>query len=126
MSRKVLITVLGEHVAPRFDMTKEVVIFHLQADGDVSDERTMVLHQSSPEDLCQLIVSEDVATVVCGGIEDEYYQYLTWKKLDVCDSVIGPYAEVIARLKDDSLEAGLILFNREGRFLDGPKRNPAR
>lgn len=120
MSRKVLITVLGEHVAPRFDMTKEVVIFRLEEDGEAADERTMVLHQSSPEDLCQLIVSEDVEIVVCGGIEEEYYQYLTWKKLEVYDSVIGPYAQVIARLGDGSLESGHILFNRNGRFLDGP------
>jgi predicted Fe-Mo cluster-binding NifX family protein len=119
MSNKILITVLGEDVAPRFDMTKEVVIVGLDENGEVSEERTMVLHQSSPEDLCQLLVSEDVQTVVCGGIEEEYYQYLTWKKLVVYDSVIGPYAKVLSRLKDSSLEPGLILFERSERVIDG-------
>lgn len=118
MSRKVLITISGDNVAPRFDMTGEVVIVQLNDDGDVANERTMVLHHSSPEDLCQLIVSEDAQIVVCGGIEEEYYQYLTWKKLDVFDSVVGPYNEVLSRLKDDSLESGLILFGNPGSMAD--------
>jgi predicted Fe-Mo cluster-binding NifX family protein len=119
MSRKVLVTVLGDQVAPRFDMAKEIVIFRLNDDGEVSEERTMVLHHSSPEDLCQLIVSEDVHTVVCGGIEEEYYQYLTWKKLDVYDSVIGSSANVISRLRDNTLECGMILFEQQGRTVNG-------
>lgn len=119
MSRKVLITILGDNVSPRFDMTTEVVMFRLTEDGAVTDQRTMVLQQSSPEDLCQLIVSEDVQIVVCGGIEEEYYQYLTWKKLDVYDSVVGPFAEVISRLRNNSLEPGLILFQPARRSTDG-------
>jgi predicted Fe-Mo cluster-binding NifX family protein len=118
MSEKVLITILGDNVAPRFDMTTEVLILRLRDGGEITDERTMVLHQSSPEDLCQLIVSEHVDTVVCGGIEDEYYQYLTWKKLQVFDSVVGPYSEVLKRLRNNSLESGLILFQRSGRSVD--------
>lgn len=118
MAQKVLITVFGENVAPRFDRTTEVVMFRLGENGEVTEERTMVLHQSSPEDLCQLIVSEDVQIVVCGGIEEEYYQYLTWKKLEVYDSVIGSRAEVISRLRSNSLESGLILLERSGRSVD--------
>lgn len=112
MSLKVLITILGEDVSPRFDLTTEVIIVTLTDAGDISDERTMVLHQSSPEDLCQLVVSENVQIVVCGGIEEEYYQYLTWKKLQVFDSVIGPYSKVLSGLKNHTLEAGQILFDR--------------
>ena len=118
MSQKILITIAGDNVAPRFDMTAEIVIVQLNDDGKVTDERTMVLHHSSPEDLCQLIVSEDVQTVVCGGIEEEYYQYLTWKKLAVFDSVVGPYSDVLTRLKDNTLESGQILFQRTGRTVN--------
>ncbi len=118
MSRKTLITISGDNVAPRFDMTTEIVIIQLNDDGDITDERTIVLQHSSPEDLCQLIVSEEVQVVVCGGIEEEYYQYLTWKKLEVFDCVVGPYNKVLPRVKNDSLESGLILFERTGRTVD--------
>jgi predicted Fe-Mo cluster-binding NifX family protein len=118
MSQKILITISGENVAPRFDMTTEIVIVQLNSDGETTDERTMVLHHSSPEDLCQLIVSKEVRIVVCGGIEEEYHQYLTWKKLVVFDSVVGPYGEVLLRLKDNTLESGLILFERPERTSD--------
>ena len=101
MNTKVLITILGENIAPRFDKTSEVFLFQMGKDGQVDDQRTMVLHQSSPEDLCQLIVSQDAQIVVCGGIEEEYYEYLKWKKILVFDSVMGPYTEAISSLGVD-------------------------
>jgi predicted Fe-Mo cluster-binding NifX family protein len=111
MNKKILITILGSNVAPRFDKTSEIVMFKIDEQGQVTEERTMVLHQSSPEDLCQLIISEDVQVVVCGGIEEEYYEYLKWKRLDVFDGVMGPYSNVISKLRHNELAPGQILFD---------------
>lgn len=118
MSKKILITILGSNVSPRFDKTTEIVMFEMDDKGRVTDERTMVLHQSSPEDLCQLIISEDVQVVVCGGIEEEYYDYLKWKRLEVFDGVMGPYSKVVSKLRHNDLAAGQILFDNSNGSCD--------
>jgi len=109
--KKVLIPLYGDDVAPRFDLAPEVLIALLDEEGRVTDERTIVLPKASAEALCRLILDEKVETVVCGGIEDEYYQYLTWKKVRVLDSVIGDYGAVLRRLGEGSLREGDVLMH---------------
>ncbi len=112
---KALFPVLGADVAPRFDRAVEVVIVEFDPAWAVAGERTVVLPQPSAEDLCQLVVSEGVGVVVCGGIEDEYHQYLTWKKVRVIDSVMGPFRSALRRLRSGRLEPGDVLFDRAER-----------
>jgi predicted Fe-Mo cluster-binding NifX family protein len=112
MARKVLVPLYGEDVAPRFDLATEALIADLDAPGGPQEDRTVVLPQASAEDLCHLVLTEGIGTVVCGGIEEEYYQYLRWKKVTVLDSVIGPAHEALERLKDGELESGDILIER--------------
>ena len=112
MARKILITLDESDVAPRFDLTTEVLVITLEPDGELQGEKTIVLPHSSPEELCHLILAEGVDEVVTGGIEEEYYQYLTWKKVRVFDSVMGPFARAVELLREGSLSAGDILFAR--------------
>ncbi|MBI9083763.1 MAG: hypothetical protein JEZ11_09200 [Desulfobacterales bacterium] len=108
--KKVLITITENEVAPRFDLTSEVLIATIDPEGRVVNERTMVLPSASQEDLCHLILAESVDAVICSGIEDEYYQYMKWKRIDVIDSVIGPYEEALGRYAAGTLRAGDIFF----------------
>lgn len=112
MVKKVLVALYGNDVAPRFDLATEVLIVCIGPDGKVVDEKTLVLPQASAEKLCHMILTEDIQTVVCGGIEEEYYQYLTWKKVRVLDSVMGSSDRALERFWDGSLSAGDILFER--------------
>ena len=112
MIGKVLITIWLDDVAPRFDLTSEVLIATPGSNGAVEKRKILVLPSVSAEDLCQLILSENVEVVICGGIEDEYYQYLGWKKVQVIDSVIGPFERALELAATNSLEAGAILFER--------------
>ena len=112
MIGKVLITIWLDDVAPRFDLTSEVLIATPGSNGAVEKRKILVLPSVSAEDLCQLILSENVEVVICGGIENEYYQYLGWKKVQVIDSVIGPFERALQLAATDSLEAGAILFER--------------
>jgi len=112
MIGKVLITIWLDDVAPRFDLTSEVLIATPGSNGAVEKRKILVLPSVSAEDLCQLILSENVEVVICGGIENEYYQYLGWKKVQVIDSVIGPFERALELAATDSLEAGAILFER--------------
>ena len=112
MSKKVLITIWENNIAPRFDLTTEVLIVHLEDDGSITNRKTMVLAHESTEDLCQLILGEEVGVVVCGGIEEELFDYLTWKKVKVIDSVMGPWESALDRLGEGKLKHGKILFEK--------------
>lgn len=115
MSQKILITLWESDVAPRFDLATEVLISSLGEDGSVEQNRTIVLAHASAEDLCHLILTEEVNVVICGGIEQEFFEYLTWKKVRVLDSVMGPWERALERFRAGQLEAGAILFDRPGR-----------
>lgn len=109
METKVLIPLHENDVAPRFDLATEVLI--VSGDGKVGsrEKKTVVLPRASAEQLCHFIITEGIQTVICNGIEDDYYHYLTWKKIQVIDSVIGSSKSALRRLVDGTLKAGDIL-----------------
>jgi len=107
--KKILVPIFGNDISPRFDLTAEVYIINIDNSGQYQDERIVVLPQISAEHLCHLILTENVHVVICGGIEDEYYQYLVWKRITVYDSVIGPWQAAVSRYLDNSLHSGDIL-----------------
>ncbi|NCC77781.1 MAG: dinitrogenase iron-molybdenum cofactor biosynthesis protein [Clostridia bacterium] len=117
MKTKVLIPLFDDSVAPRFDLATDVLVARLDATGAVAERKLLILPQASAERLCQLVLAEAVAIVVCGGIEAEHYDYLTWKQVRVIDNVIGSVGSVLARLKLNQLECGDIL--REQTDADG-------
>ncbi len=119
---KILFTVLGDDVSPRFDLTAEVVIVQVE-DGKVTKEpRTILLPAASDEELCGLIIKEDVSLVVCGGIEEVHCEYLTWKKVKVIDNIIGPYQKALDLVLENKLEPGAILV---GPVAEGEHRRGA-
>jgi len=109
MSQKILIPLYGDDIAPRFDMAAEVLVAESGASGSGRKESIMVLAQPSSEKLCQLILTEGIDTVICNGIEEEHYQYLTWKRVRVFDSVIGPWKAILDRFDRGELKPGEIL-----------------
>lgn len=117
MSDKILITIRKSNIAPRFDLTTEVLITTLGDEGNVEDEKTVVLPSASPEELCHLVLAEKVGTIICNGIEEEYYQYLNWKKVNVLDSVMGPWTRALEKYRRGKLTSGSILFE----FQEGGK-----
>ncbi len=109
MSETILITIWRDQVTPRFDLTSEVLIATVDSTGEVLHSKTVVLPTVSAEDLCHLILTEGIDTVICGGIEEEYFQYLTWKKVKVIDSIIAPYESALEFARAGRLEPGAIM-----------------
>jgi predicted Fe-Mo cluster-binding NifX family protein len=109
MHRKILLPLYGKDVAPRFDLASEAVIVSLDEQLRRREEKLVVLPQVSAEKLCHLILTEGVKTVICCAIEEEYFQYLTWKRIEVYDSIIGEWETALNRYLDGSLSAGDIL-----------------
>jgi len=106
---KILITISGNDVAPRFDLATEVLIATSEGGKVQSTPRTILMNRPSSEELCNLIIQEDITLLICGAIEENNFKYLTWKKINVIDSVIGPYEEALSLALEKKLEGGTIL-----------------
>ncbi|NNG00333.1 MAG: dinitrogenase iron-molybdenum cofactor biosynthesis protein [Desulfobacteraceae bacterium] len=109
MKPKILIPLYGSQVAPRFDLSTEVIVVNLGETLPGKREKILVLPHASPDELCRLILTEKVDVVICGGIEEEYFQYLSWKRVQVIDSVIGSSKSAIQHYRNGKLLAGAIL-----------------
>jgi predicted Fe-Mo cluster-binding NifX family protein len=112
MMKRVLIPLTGDDIAPRFDQALEALIVEIDDQHRIGQERTIILSRASSEALCNLILTQGITTVVCCGIEDEHFQYLTWKGMEIFDSVAGPYSAAVDRLADGALRSGDILLER--------------
>jgi predicted Fe-Mo cluster-binding NifX family protein len=106
MERRILITVDHDEIAPRFDLAMEVLILRLGRDDELAARKSLLLAHPSADELCDLILERDIDAVVCGGIEEEYYHYLRWKRVEVFDGVIGSVDAVIDRLRAGTLTPG--------------------
>jgi predicted Fe-Mo cluster-binding NifX family protein len=106
------VTLLENDVAPRFDLATEVFISAIGRDRSTAAGKTLVLAHPSAEDLCQLILDEHIEVVICGGIEREFYDYLTWKEVAVVDSVSGPWERALDAYRQGTLRPGDILHTR--------------
>lgn len=115
-----LLALCREEISPRFDLTAEVLLTPLEPCDDrtspagpaMSERRHLVLAHVSSEELCDVITRSGVSVVVCGGIEEDYYHYLRWKRIDVICDVMGPLEDVLARLCAGDLKAGDCLYER--------------
>ncbi len=119
MIHKLSIPVFQENIAPRFDMATEVFIILLSENMTLEEKKTIVMPRSSADELCHLMLSENITTLICGAIENECYQFLKWKKIDIFDSIIGTWSDAFDRWQKNILNPGDILSDRivEGKHI---------
>ena len=110
---KVLIPLMDNDVAPRFDMATDVLVVTItretSAMGTIK-EKVVVLNNASAEAACRLVLSENIRTVICAGIEGEYHDFLTWKGTKVLDDICGPVDIVLEAYLAGTLEKGACLY----------------
>ncbi len=109
MRGNVLVALHRDAVAPRFDRATEAWLGRIDGEGGLARSRTMVLASATAEELCRIILTENVTTVVCCGIEQEFHDYLTWKRITVLDGVVGGRDAVIGALLAGTLKADAVL-----------------
>lgn len=119
MIHKLIIPVYQKEIAPRFDLATEALIILISKNFVVEEKKTIVLPRSSADELCHLLLSENVNTLICGAIEDEYYQFLKWKKVHIFDSIVGDWSTAFNRWGKNNLTSGDILSDRmiEGKHV---------
>ncbi len=106
---KILVTLQNDDIAPRFDLATEVLIVRVGQGGVEGEPRTVLLPGPSSDELCSLVIKEDVSLVICGGIEETHYQYLGWKKIQVIDRVIGAAEKAVRLVLAGRLRSGAVL-----------------
>lgn len=113
-TKKILIPLFRDEVAPRFDLAGEALIVAVSEDGAEEGRQNLVLPHASADDLCDLVLTRDIDTVICGGIEEEYYHYLRWKRVNVLDAVAGTAQDALSRFLAGRLKSGDMLFAGQG------------
>lgn len=109
---KVVITIWDHYVASRFDQATEALVATL-VQGEVTAMRTVILTHASADEVCQLVLNEQADIVVTGGIQRRYHEYLTWKKVQVLDSVMGPWKKALDLLARNELTSETVLYERQ-------------
>ncbi len=112
MIKRIIIPLYKDEVAPRFDLATEVMVAIVFEKNIVEEKKIIVLPRSSPEDLCHRMLAENIDVLICGGIEDEYYQFLKWKKILIFENVSGKWEEAFKGYLEDSLSSGNLLCQR--------------
>ncbi len=110
---KILIPLLDNDVAPRFDLATDVLIVTIPRETsrrESLEEKVVVLDHASAESICRLAISENVHTVICAGIEAKYHDFLQWKGTKVVDDVCGPVDTVLDAYHDKRLVPGSCLY----------------
>ncbi len=106
---KIMMTVRGDFISPRFDMSSEVMIA-TSYDGKLLEEpHSIIVSEVSAEKICDLALKKNVATVICGGISEQHYQFLNWKKILVLDGIVGPHVDVLQLALKTTLEPDTIM-----------------
>ncbi len=106
---KILIPTKGQLIAPRFDLATEVIVATCYDQQLLEEPRCLLVAEPSAEALCEMILKEQAKRVICCGIEEEHFRFLSWKKVTVFDSVIGPWKQALGLAAADELRAGDIL-----------------
>lgn len=109
---RILLTLQGEVIAPRFDLATEILLARAERGELVEPPREILLPGPSGEELCGLVVKEGITHLVCGGIEEEHYQYLIWKGVVVLDRVIGTGPQALRQVMDGRLQVGAVLRDK--------------
>lgn len=106
---KILVTLTADDIAPRFDLCTEVLIAELNEGRTALGPRNVLLPGPSADELCSLILKENIDVVICGGIEDSFFQYLVWKKVRVIDRVIGTSSKALQLAIEERLQPGAVI-----------------
>ena len=109
--QKLLIPIQGDFVAPRFDLATEVLVARHERGKIVGEPKSIIMERASDEGLCQMILEENITEVVCGGIEELHYNFLTWKKVTVIDGVISGWQKALELAVAGKLKQGEILVS---------------
>ena len=110
---KILIPLLDNDLAPRFDLASDILVVSItretSAMGKIS-EKVVVLDNPSGEAMYRLIMSENIMTIICAGIEKEIHDFLRRKGITILDNICGPADAILEAYLMGKLSPGQSYF----------------
>jgi len=106
---KIIIPIFDNQLAPRFDLAGEALVVSVIRETSVMgrvEEKVIVVDTPSAEAMCRLAVKEAVQTVICAGIEKEFFDFLEWKGIRVLDDICGPVDTILEAFLGGRLAPG--------------------
>jgi predicted Fe-Mo cluster-binding NifX family protein len=122
---KIAIPVFDTKISPRFDSTQEFILLEVEQSRVIEREHLNTKGWPLAAKVKQLVES-GVDTLICGGIDRESMQHLSFNGLKVYSWVTGEVEDAITCFLDNGLESGSILGTRgtpQGRWLFCERRN---
>ncbi|MBD3401837.1 DUF1847 domain-containing protein [candidate division GN15 bacterium] len=100
------ISILGDRVAPRCTCADAVLLVESRK-GGVQQRNSVNLNHRSLVGLLDVLASNRVDTLVCGGISRSDKEFTRGRQIAVVDNVAGSVAEVVAAIGSGALQPGL-------------------
>lgn len=110
---KILIPLLDNDLAPRFDLASDILVVSVTRETSAMgkiNEKIVVLGSPSGEAMYRLIMSENIMTIICAGIEKEIYDFLRRKGITIIDNICGPADAILEAYLMGKLSPGQSYF----------------
>lgn len=104
--RKIAICSFQSRVCPRFDLTREMLIFHAKSpQGEPIEKFNM--SRVSPEEILPILAGRKVGVIITGGIQKEFQEMLLHNNIDVIWGVAGEVHDVVEAYMKGALYSGI-------------------
>ena len=104
---KVAIPRMGETVAPCFGYCSTMAVFTIE-DGAVVNQIDFPLQSREPFDRVRLLRDQDVAVIICGGVQDVHEDSLRANGIEVISWVSGNVDDLLQLLAHGQLVPGAV------------------
>lgn len=105
---KIAIPVFQTKISPRFDQTQEFVLLEME-NGTITTRETLTTKDWSVLDRMKHLVSLEVNTLICGGIDRASLQYLGFKGVKIYSWVTGEVEDAVSCFLSHRMRPGIIL-----------------
>lgn len=104
--QKIAICSFQNRVCPRFDLTREILIFDVKRPQGKSIER-FSMSRVSAEEILPMLAGNDIGVVITGGIQKRFQEMLLHNKIDVIWGVAGEVRDVVEAYMKGVLYSGI-------------------
>ena len=102
---RVAIPRFQEDVAPCFEYSATIAIFDIEG-SEVVDQRDFTLQSTNALDRLRLLKDQQVATLICGGIQDKFEDMVTASGIETISWVSGNVEAILDLYLRGNLTAG--------------------
>ena len=104
--QKIAICSFQNRVCPRFDLTREILIFDVKRPQGKSIER-FSMSRVSAEEILPMLARKEIGVVITGGIQKRFQKMLLHNKIDVIWGVAGEVRDVVEAYTKGALYSGI-------------------